>query len=190
MYQAKRNYANAVLSKGADASASGFPDLYSESVSNFPAMRGFNCEPIAVRGAFDGVLTEVTTIEPTSQSTGSGSITILSNNGTETVRAVNALLAAGKSVGMITEGSDKGDFVLSAADYRMVSGDYTLVAVRTNTIPTAYEIQEPTLFLAGRYAPFGSYQISSGYYSRWFDQGYGFIDYTNIHSNRFCEWAA
>ena len=30
---------------GADASASGFPDLYSESVTNFPAMRGFDCIP-------------------------------------------------------------------------------------------------------------------------------------------------
>lgn len=38
MYQAKRNYANTVLWQGADASSSGFPDLYSESVSNFPEM--------------------------------------------------------------------------------------------------------------------------------------------------------
>ncbi|MDB7818231.1 S-layer homology domain-containing protein [Intestinimonas butyriciproducens] len=183
MYQAKRNYANAVLWKGADASASGFPDLYSESVSNFPEMRGFDCTPITVVGAFEGSLTNLTTVSATSQSTGSGSIAILSNNGTETVRAVNTLLAAGKSVGMITEGSDKGDFVLSAADYRSVSSDYTLVAAFTDTMPTAYEIQEPTLFLTGRYAPFGNYQISSGYYAQWFSEGYGFIDYTNVHSN-------
>ena len=51
MHQAKRNYANAVLWEGADASASGFPDLYSESVTNFPAMRGFDCIPIAAEGA-------------------------------------------------------------------------------------------------------------------------------------------
>ena len=62
MHQAKRNYANAVLWEGADASASGFPDLYSESVTNFPAMRGFDCIPIAAEGAFDGKLTEVSTV--------------------------------------------------------------------------------------------------------------------------------
>ncbi len=55
MYQAKRNYANCVLNQGYDASASGFPSLYSESVSSFPNMRGFDCAPIDTVGAFEGL---------------------------------------------------------------------------------------------------------------------------------------
>ena len=45
MYQAKRNYANCVLNLGNDASASGFPSLYSESVSSFPSMRALTASP-------------------------------------------------------------------------------------------------------------------------------------------------
>ncbi|OUN08848.1 hypothetical protein B5G40_14325 [Flavonifractor sp. An9] len=183
MYQAKRNYANCLLNLGYDASASGFPSLYSESVASFPSMRGFDCIAIDTIGAFDGALKEVTEVTASSQVTGSGSIVILSNNGDETVRAVNALLDAGKAVGMVTEGSYKGDFVLSYDDYATIASDYTLVVTRTNTMPVAYEISKPTLFLTGRYADFGDDKVTSGYYTEWFADGYGFINYDNIHNN-------
>ena len=133
MHQAKRNYANAVLWEGADASASGFPDLYSESVTNFPAMRGFDCIPIAAEGAFDGKLTEVSTVTGRSQLTGTaGDVVILSNNGSEAVRAVNALLDAGRTVSLITSGDHKGDFALSLASYETVADDFVLSATRTS----------------------------------------------------------
>ena len=183
MYQAKRNYANCLLNLGYDASASGFPSLYSESVASFPSMRGFDCIAIDTIGAFDGALKELTEVTASSQVTGSGDIVILSNNGDETVRAVNALLDAGKAVGMVTEGSYKGDFVLSYDDYATIASDYTLVVTRTNTMPVAYEISKPTLFLTGRYADFGDDKVTSGYYTEWFADGYGFINYDNIHNN-------
>ena len=99
MYQAKRNYANAVLWEGADASASGFPDLYSESVSNFPEMRGFDCIAIDTVGAFSGKLEELTEVTGKTECTGSTSrALIISNNGNEAVRAINAMLDDGISV--------------------------------------------------------------------------------------------
>ena len=184
MHQAKRNYANAVLWEGADASASGFPDLYSESVSNFPAMRGFDCVPVAVEGAFDGVLTEVTGITGGSQLTGtSGDIVILSNSGNEAVRAVNALLDAGETVGMVTGGDYKGDFVLSLEVYESVADDFVLSASRVTEMPEARAIEKPTIFLAGRYDAFSGAVVEEGYFSQWFSQGYGYTDYRNVYSN-------
>ena len=184
MAQAKRNYANAVLWQGADASNSGFPVLYSESVSNFPAMRGFDCTAIAKPGAFAGKLTAVTSVSGASQLTGtSGDIVILSNSGNEAVRAVNALLDSGKTVGMITDGDNKGDFVLSYADYTSVAGKYILSAARVSQMPQASAIEKPTVFLAGRYAPFSGNAVTEGYFSKWFSKGYGFINYRNVYSN-------
>ena len=184
MHQAKRNYANAVLWEGADASASGFPDLYSESVTNFPAMRGFDCIPIAAEGAFDGKLTEVSTVTGRSQLTGTaGDVVILSNNGSEAVRAVNALLDAGRTVSLITSGDHKGDFALSLASYETVADDFVLSATRTAESPAASAIRKPTLFLAGRYDAFSGAKLTEGYFAQWFRDGYGFRNYRNVYSN-------
>ncbi len=183
MYQAKRNYANCVLNIGYNASASGFPDLYSESVASYPSMRGFDCVVITTKGAFDGALTELSQVIAATQVTGEGSIVILSNNGDETARAVNAMLAGGKAVGMVTEGEHKGDFVISGESFSAVADRFTLVATRTAEMPVARAIEEPTLFLVGRYADFGDDKVSSGYYAQWFADGYGFVNYDNIHNN-------
>ena len=184
MHQAKRNYANAVLWEGADASASGFPDLYSESVSNFPAMRGFDCIAVTTEGAFDGALTEVTSVTGASELTGtSGDIVILSNNGNEAVRAVNALLDAGRTVGMVTSGDYKGDFVLSLESYQSVADDYVLSAARVSEMPAASAIEKPTIFLAGRYDEFSGSIVTEGYFAQFFSKGYGFKEYRNVYNN-------
>lgn len=184
MYQAKRNYANAVLWGGADASASGFPDLYSESVSNFPEMRGFDCDPVAVKGAFEGKLIKVTTIDAAAEFAGvSNKAVVIANNGSEAVRAVNALLDDGKSVGMITSGSYVGDFLVDYDDYYPIHNKFVLTATGVSTIPEAKPIARPTVYLAGRYAPFANGKITEGYYADWFSNGYGFIDYQNIKNN-------
>ncbi len=184
MHQAKRNYANAVLWEGADASASGFPDLYSESVSNFPAMRGFDCVALAVPGAFAGKLESVSAINGVSQLSGStGDYVVLSNSGNEAVRAVNHLLDQGKTVGMITAGSSKGDFLLSYADYAGLSTQFVLSATRVEELPEAYAISKPAIYLAGRYAPFSGNLVSEGYFAQWFSKGYGFINYRNTYNN-------
>ncbi len=184
MYQAKRNYANAVLWQGADASSSGFPDLYSESVSNFPEMRGFDCVAVTTKGAFEGSLSAVTTITPASTFTGvTGQIVVISNSGNEAVRAVNAMLAKDIPVGLITEGEYEGDFVVDYDDYVGIRDQFTLTATGVSSMPVAYEIQQPTLFLAGRYDQFSNYKITEGYYSDWFANGYGFANYRNVYSN-------
>ena len=184
MYQAKRNYANAVLWEGADASASGFPDLYSESVSNFPAMRGFDCAAVDQIGAFDGVLTEITSVSGASQLSGTaGDIVILSNNGNEAVRAVNALLDGGSTVGMVTDGDYKGDFVLSLESWQSVADDFVLSAVRVSEMPAASAIQKPTIFLAGRYDEFSGSIVTEGYFAQFFSKGYGFKEYRNVYNN-------
>lgn len=184
MYQAKRNYANTVLWAGADASSSGFPDLYSESVSNFPEMRGFDCDAVTAVGAFEGLLSDpLTDIQGQSQLSGAGEAVILSNSGTEAVRAVNALLAAGATVGYITEGDYAGDFLISAASYETVSAEYVLTATAVEELPTAYAIQAPTLYLTGRYDSFSGYTVTEGYYAQWFSEGYGFINYRNVQQN-------
>lgn len=184
MHQAKRNYANAVLWKGADASSSGFPGLYSESVSNFPEMRGFDCIPVAVKGAFAGKLSGVATaFDGASQNSGTGAAVVISNNGSETVRAVNALLDAGKTVGMITEGEYKGDFLVSADNYASVKDNFVLVANTVSELPAARAILRPAVYLTGRYAYGDGNKVADGYYATWFKDGFGFRDYQNVHNN-------
>ncbi len=185
MHQAKRNYANAVLWTGADASNSGFADLYSESVSNFPAMRGFTCDPVTKKGAFAGAMKETVSPEGSSQFSGvTGKAVVIANNGQEAVRCVNALLDAGKAVGLVTAGEYKGDFVTSFADYESESLHYVLVAVGVETMPVASQISRPSVYLAGRYDPAETAgKVTEGYYAQWFDKGYGLIDYMNRARN-------
>ena len=188
MYQAKRNYANCVLYTGMDSSASGFQELYSESVTNFPDMWGFDCYPVATKDAktlLDAgsrALTEVPA--GSSQITGAdGAVAVvLENNGSETVRAVNALLAAGKTVGMITSGDHTGDFVVSPATYASVSKDYTLVATGVTQLPESYAISQPSLFVVGVYPAYHYGKVTEGYYSQWFSQGFGYDQYDNTYT--------
>ena len=184
MYQAKRNYANCVLNLGYDASSSGFPRLYSESVSSFPSMRGFDCIAIDTIDAFSGKLEELTEVTGKTEFTGSTSrAVIISNNGNEAVRAVNAMLDDGISVGLVTEGDYKGDFVVSYKDFVKYRDEFILSAAGVSDMPVAHEISQPSLFLVGRNTDFGDDKVSSGYYTKWFADGYGFVNYDNIHNN-------
>ncbi|MEG0756378.1 MAG: hypothetical protein RR450_08270, partial [Oscillospiraceae bacterium] len=184
MHQAKRNYANAVLWQGADASNSGFPDLYSESVSNFPAMRGFDCVGVVTKDAFKGSTAVLKDAKGASQFSGvKDKAVILANNGQETVRAVNELLAGGKAVGLVTAGSHKGDFVLSYRDYQTVSAKYVLVATGVEKTPVARAIAQPKLYLAGRFSDATAGTVTEGYYANWFKDGYGVVDYRNMGGN-------
>ena len=61
--------------------------------------------------------------------------------------------------------------------------EFVLTGTGVSELPVAYAISKPTVFLAGRYDAFSGYQITEGYYAQWFSDGYGFINYRNVHQN-------
>jgi hypothetical protein len=113
MYQAKRNVANAALYDGVLITS--WTDLYSEPITAFGKTRGFDCDAITVKGAFEGNLSKVNKAEkPEGVFIGVKNQTvIISNDSIESVKAVNHLLDLGMRVGFITDGEYKGDFVMS-----------------------------------------------------------------------------
>lgn len=183
MHQAKRNYANAVLWDGNDASD--FNGLYSEVVVSFPHLRGFQCDPVRIEGAFDGKTREVNGRTDTgslfSGVTGKG--VVIMNNGLAATQAVNRMLADKIEVGLITAGDHKGNFIVAYDDFQKIKNQYVLVAVGVNVMPEAYVINEPSVYLAGRYEEFSNATVTSGYYAEYFADGYGFTNYRNVHSN-------
>lgn len=184
MHQAKRNYANCTLYSGVDASASGFVELYSDAVTNYPEQWGFDAIPVAVEGAFAGKLTEVTEIVSSSAFTGvTGKWVVLSNESVDSINAINTLLAANAEVAMIVEGEYKGDFVVSYADYQTVCNTYDLSATGVAEKPASGKITEPTLYIVGLYEDFYDAKISTGYYAEWFSEGYGSTRYDTMHRN-------
>lgn len=188
MYQAKRNYANCVLYKGRDASASGFQDLYSESLTNFPDMWGFDCVAVDSKDAvkaFAGKLGALTSV-PKGRSqldTVSNAVAVaIANNGDEAVRAVNDLLDRGAVVGLITEGENKGDFLVSRKSYDSVASRFILVGKALAEMPEAQAIEKPNVFIVGVYEPYHYGKVTQGYYAQWFSQGYGYPEYDNTYT--------
>ena len=75
---------------------------------------------------------------------------IISNASEASTAAVNALLKAGKTVGMITDGAYMGDFICSYADYLTVSDRYILSATGVNGGVNAKLIaKSPTVYVSG-----------------------------------------
>lgn len=184
MHQAKRNYANCTLYSGVDASASGFIELYSDAVTNYPEQWGFDAIPVAVEGAFSGKLEAVTAVTPASAFTGeTGKYVVISNESVHSTNAVNTLLGAGKTVGMVVSGDYKGDFVVNYADYQTVKDEFTLSATGVSTLPDARQLREPTVYIVGLFDEFHDAKISTGYYADWFSEGYGSTLYDTMHRN-------
>jgi len=61
MHQISRSFANAVLYKG--KIVKNWTGLFSESVTNFPELRGFDCTPITQPGVFEGKTVDANTVE-------------------------------------------------------------------------------------------------------------------------------
>ncbi len=152
MHQAKRSMANVVLYKG--VKVLDWTGLFSESITNFPDLRGFNSYAVSESGVFDGKTAEITEpVDAKSITTGTGKkVLIIKNDGIDSVNAVNQLLYDGVKVGYITKGGDNyaiGDFAISYADRSKIDSCYTLRLVKSATIPEAKNIKKPKLCLEG-----------------------------------------
>lgn len=162
MYQAKRSVANGVLYQG--TVIRNWNELYSEGITAFNYTRGFDMVTCAEPAAYKTIAAAVgTTLDDTTaqaylnahaktQFTGqtNGDV-IISNASEDAVSAVNALLKAGKVVGMVTEGAYEGDFICSYKDYLTVKDSYVLTATGVSGDDiTAYVIEKaPTVYISG-----------------------------------------
>lgn len=163
MYQAKRGVANGILYDG--VVIEGWTQLYSEPITAFSRTRGFDMtactdkttyQAIAAvcgdRIAYDEEKAYAKDITPASQLTGvTGHDVIIPNVSTDATAAVNALLKQNKTVGMITSGKHKGDFVVSYTNWQRVSKDYVITGIGINeVIADTYDISgEPVVYLNG-----------------------------------------
>lgn len=126
MHQAKRGLANAMLYEGDNVSD--WDAMYDPIVVNFSDLRGFDLVEVREEGLFDGKTKEVTEVViPTSAIQGNPPKQILENSTNDAVHVVNALLAEGKTVEVLTESIGKaeaGDYVVATNDLRPYADDY------------------------------------------------------------------
>ncbi|MCQ2447765.1 MAG: M14 family metallopeptidase [Oscillibacter sp.] len=160
MYQAKRSVANGALYDG--TLINGWTVLYSEGITSFNETRGFDMVTVAEPAAYK-TIKAVCGVDMdhddtvaflkgfTSYFTGVvGADVIISNVSEDSTAAVNTLLKAGKTVGFITDGANKGDFICSYADYLTVSKNYILSATGVYGAGiNAKIIKNPTVYLTG-----------------------------------------
>ena len=161
MYQAKRSVANGVLYDG--TVITGWPVLYSEGITAFDKTRGFDmvvcAEPAAYETIaaacgdamdYEATLAYVDTL--TSSFTGvENAQVVLMNASEDSTAAVNALLKAGKTVSLITEGEYKGSFLCSYADWQSVAGDYLISGVGIEEAPAAQALTKaPVIYISGK----------------------------------------
>ncbi|AUD13119.1 X-prolyl-dipeptidyl aminopeptidase [Planococcus sp. MB-3u-03] len=126
MDQAKRGLANAMLYEGDNVSD--WDAMYDPIVVNFSDLRGFDLEEVRTEDLFDGKTQELEeAVVPTSTIKGNPPKQILENSTNDAIRVVNALLADGKTVEVLTESKGKaeaGDFVVATNDLRAYADDY------------------------------------------------------------------
>ena len=161
MYQAKRSVANGVLYDGTVITE--WPVLYSEGITAFDKTRGFDmvvcAEPAAYEtiaaacgDAMDYAAAQTYLSGLTSSFTGvENAQVILMNASEDSTAAVNALLKAGKTVSLITEGQYKGSFLCAYADWQSVAGDYLLTGIGVAEAPAAQPISKaPVVYISGK----------------------------------------
>ena len=161
MYQAKRSVANGALYDGTLINS--WTILYSEGITSFNETRGFDMVTVAEPAAYktisavcgspmdhDDALAYTKGL--TSYFAGEkDKDVILSNASEDSTAAVNELLKAGKTVGMVTSGDCMGDFICSYADYQTVAGKYLLSATGVDKTSVKAKIitKSPTVYISG-----------------------------------------
>lgn len=161
MYQAKRSVANGALYDG--TLINGWTILYSEGITSFNETRGFDMVTVAEPAAYktisavcgspmdhDDALAYMKGL--TSYFAGEkDKDVIISNASEDSTAAVNELLKAGKTVGMVTSGDCMGDFICSYTDYQTVAGKYLLSATGIDKTSVKAKIitKSPTVYVPG-----------------------------------------
>ena len=169
MYQAKRSVANGVLYDG--TLISNWTVLYSEGITTFNETRGFDMvtvtEPAAYKTIkavcgewmdYDDCLSYIASKLGSFFTGKADGYVIISNASEDSTAAVNALLKAGKSVGMVTDSESDfyGDFVCSYADWQSVSAKYVLsgTGLAEADVPAAKVVTKaPTVYITGEVGP-------------------------------------
>ena len=161
MYQAKRSIANGALYDGTLINS--WTVLYSEGITSFNETRGFDMVTVAEPAAYktiaavcgsdmdhDDALAYTKAL--TSCFTGEKNKDVVISNASEaSTAAVNELLKAGKTVGMITAGGHMGDFICSYTDYQSVADKYLLTAEGADKTSVKAKIitKSPTVYVSG-----------------------------------------
>lgn len=155
MYQAKRSVANGVLYKGTVITE--WSVLYSEGITAFDKVRGFDMIVCAEPAAYDdiaAVCTEKDTWDVSSVVLGKAAdYVIITNASEDSTAAVNELLGSKKEVWLITEGDHQGSFLCSYKNYKRVADEYllTAVAVDNDDIPAVMELTSaPVVYILGK----------------------------------------
>lgn len=161
MYQAKRSLANSQLFDGTFINV--WQGLYSESFAQRSNARGYDriivAEPAAYKTimaacpetiTYDKAVTYLATFAAQFEGVENADV-IIDNVSNDSAAAVNALLRAGKTVAMITEGDEKGNFICSYEDFLTIAKDYVITA--TGVYGANYKaavILNPLVFLPGK----------------------------------------
>lgn len=165
MYQAKRSVANGVLYDGTLITS--WTVLYSEGITSFNETRGFDMVTVTEPAAYktikavcgdwmdhDACLSYIANKLGSYFTGKADEYVVISNASEDSTAAVNALLKAGKSVGMVTDSESDfyGDFVCSYADWQTVSAEYVLsgTGLAKADVPAAKTITKaPKVYITG-----------------------------------------
>lgn len=171
MDQAKRSVANSALYDG--TLILDWTVLYSEGITTFNETRGFDMETCAEPAAYKSIkaacgepmdyascLIHLADVTSSLDNGRTGYQVIISNASEDSTAAVNWMLQEGKKVGMITEGTYKGDFICSYKDWDTVSGKFILTGTCISRDYPAAQIitKSPVIYINGRPA-----DTTSGY---------------------------
>ncbi|AJO17220.1 MULTISPECIES: M14 family metallopeptidase [Bacillus] len=128
MHQANRGLANLVLYDGIDVSD--YEMIAGEMIQNFHDMRGFDRYVIRDAGVFKRKTSAITSVSfPGTKMPKRSAYVLIQNTSNDAIKAVNELLAAGKTVTMLTKsgsGYQAGDFAVAYKDLAPLASKYYL----------------------------------------------------------------